>query len=84
MTSRKQPSSFSLLSSPLGRSIAISGCLLILAVILMNGWSLRDSWQLSVNAARETAVNLALSQARQAEDTFLQTEISLREIQRNI
>lgn len=55
-----------------------------MAVILLTAWSLKESWQASVRTTQHTAINLALSQARQAEDTFLQTEISLREIQRNI
>lgn len=77
-------SSFLLLASPLGRSISTFGCLLIIAMLLINAWSFSESWRLRVNAAEESAINLALSQARQAEDTFLQTEISLREIQREI
>lgn len=77
-------STFLLLGSSLGRNLAVSGCLLILAVVLMNLWSLNTSWQQTIRSAEESAVNLALSQARQAEDTFLQTEISLREIQRHV
>ncbi|WP_428944258.1 sensor domain-containing diguanylate cyclase [Pantoea sp. FN060301] len=84
MSLGKRLSSFLLLGSSLGRNIAVSGCLLILAVILLNLWSLNTSWQQTISSAEESAVNLALSQARQAEDTFLQTEISLREIQRTI
>lgn len=77
-------SSSLLFGSSLGRSIAVSWCFLLLAVMLLNAWSLRESWLMNLNTTQASAVNLALSQARQAEDTFLQTEISLREIQRNI
>lgn len=77
-------SSLLLLTSPLGRSITTFGCLLVVAVIIINSWSFSESWHLRVRNAEESALNLALSQARQAEDTFLQTELSLREIQREI
>lgn len=70
--------------SPLERSIALSGTLLIISVIAITLWSLYESWQRNIRQAEEMAVNLALSQARQAEDTFLQTEISLNEIQRDL
>lgn len=66
------------------RIIVLSGCLLLLAVLAINIWSLRESWLRTVQETENTAVNLSLSQARQAEDTFLQTEITLRELQRDV
>lgn len=76
--------SFLFLGSSLGRSIALSCGFLLMAVVVINVWSFRESWDMTVKTAQISAVNFALSQARQAEDTFLQTEILLREIQRNI
>ncbi|MBP2171273.1 diguanylate cyclase (GGDEF)-like protein [Erwinia toletana] len=73
-----------LLNSSLGRSITVFVCLLFVAVVIINLWSLKESWQRTVGDAEQTAVNLSLSQARQAEDTVLQTEITLRDIQRDI
>ncbi|PHP91805.1 GGDEF domain-containing protein [Pantoea agglomerans] len=70
--------------SPLLRSIILSGVLLSVAVIGLNVWTLREDWNGTVDKAEDTAVNLSLSQARQADDTFLQTELSLREVQREL
>lgn len=70
--------------SPLLRSIMLSGVLLTVAVIGLNVLTLREDWNETVRKAEDTAVNLSLSQARQADDTFLQTELSLREVQREL
>lgn len=70
--------------SPLLKSITLSGLLLTVVVIGINLWTLREDWREAVNQAEEMAVNLSLSQARQAEDTFLQTELALREVQREL
>jgi len=70
--------------SPLLRSIILSGVLLSVAVIGLNLWMLREDWNDTVDKAKDTAVNLSLSQARQADDTFLQTELLLREVQREL
>ncbi len=84
MTPDTRLSSALLLHSSLGRRITLFGILLLVAVITINGWSLNKSWQRSVTMAEETAINLSLSQARQAEDTFLQAELTLREVQRDL
>ncbi|MEB7540338.1 sensor domain-containing diguanylate cyclase [Pantoea anthophila] len=70
--------------SPLLRSITLSGVLLAVMVIGSDLWSLREDWNNTVRKVEDTAVNLSLSQARQADDTFLQTELSLRELQREL
>ncbi|MGJ0482638.1 sensor domain-containing diguanylate cyclase [Pantoea agglomerans] len=70
--------------SPLLRSIILSGVLLTVAVIGLNLWTMREDWLETVDKAEDTAVNLSLSQSRQADDTFLQTELSLREVQREL
>lgn len=70
--------------SPLLRSIILSGSLLTATVISLNLWMLHEDWHETVDKAEDMAVNLSLSQARQADDTFLQTEIALREVQREL
>ncbi|WP_288475013.1 sensor domain-containing diguanylate cyclase [uncultured Pantoea sp.] len=70
--------------SPLLRSIMLSGVLLTATVVGLDLWTLREDWYETVGKAEDTAVNLSLSQARQADDTFLQTEIALREVQREL
>lgn len=72
------------MGSSLMLSIVMSGILLFLVALAFNIWSLNESWQTRLRNTEETAINLSLSQARQAQDTFLQTEITLREIQRII
>ncbi|MEZ3498483.1 sensor domain-containing diguanylate cyclase [Pantoea sp. KPR_PJ] len=68
----------------LPRTIALSGILLSVAVVGLNGWSLREAWHETISQAQQMAVNLSLSQARQADDTLLQTELSLREVQHQL
>jgi len=57
---------------------------LSLAVVGLNGWTLREAWHETISQAQQMAVNLSLSQARQADDTLLQTELSLREVQHQL
>ena len=68
----------------LPRSIAMAGLLLTVAVTGLNLWTLRAGWRDTVSQAEQMAVNLSLSQARQADDTILQTELSLREVQHEL
>lgn len=70
--------------SPLLRSIMLSGILLTATVVGLDLWTLREDWYETVDKAEDAAVNLSLSQSRQADDTFLQTEIALREVQREL
>ena len=72
------------LHSSLGRTMAIFMLLLLTAVVVVSAWTLDRSWARKLQDAESNAVNLSVSQARQAEDTFLQTEITLRAIQRDI
>ena len=73
-----------LLYHSLIRSITLAGIVLIAAVLGISIWTLRQDWNDTVRQSEETATNLALSQARQAEDTFLQTELAMREMQRDV
>lgn len=70
--------------SPLLRSITLACSLLTLGVIVVNAWTLHMDWQRTVRSTEERAIDLSVAQARQAEDTFLQIELSLREVQRVI
>ncbi|GLR09631.1 GGDEF domain-containing protein [Mixta theicola] len=72
------------LHSSLGRTMTIFMLLLLTAVLMVSAWTLNRSWAHKLQDIRSNAVNLSVSQARQAEDTFLQTEITLRAIQRDI
>lgn len=72
------------LHSSLGRTMAIFMLLLLSAVMVVSAWTLDRSWTRKLQEAESSAVNLSVSQARQAEDTFLQTEITLRAIQRDM
>lgn len=80
---RKNDSPLSVFS-PLLRSILLSGALLTATVVSLNLWMLHKDWHETVDKAEDMAVNLSLSQARQADDTFLQTDIALREVQREL
>lgn len=72
------------ISRSLPRSIALSGMLLSIAVVGLNSWTLHEAWRDTISQAQQMAVNLSLSQARQADDTLLQTELSLREVQHQL
>jgi len=72
------------LNSSLGRSIALFMSGLLIAGIATSSWTLNRSWERAVEDTERSAINLSISQARQAEDTFLQAELALRDIRRNI
>ncbi|ARJ40624.1 hypothetical protein B1H58_00515 [Pantoea alhagi] len=54
------------------------------AVIAINGWSLWSSWQRTLHLTEENARNLSVSLARQAEDTFLQIDLTLQDVRDRI
>lgn len=72
------------LNSSLGRSITFCMVGLLVAGIATSSWTLTRSWEREVTDTERDAINLSVSQARQAEDTFLQTELVLREVRRNL
>lgn len=72
------------LNRSLPRSIALAGLVLTLAVMGLNLWTMREAWRDTVIQAEQMAVNLSVSQARQADDTILQTELSLRQVQHQL
>lgn len=60
-------------------------CLMIIsaAVLFTGTWSLWHSWHGTVQDAEKDAKNQSLSLSRQAQDTFLQVELTLEELARN-
>lgn len=72
------------LNSSLGRSITFFMTALLLAGVTASSWTLTRSWERAVEDTERNAINLSVSQARQAEDTFLQSELALRDIRRSV
>lgn len=72
------------LRSPLGRSISVFLLLILFTVAGSNIWSLYSNWNNRVRRMADQAMNLSVSQARQADDTFLQVEFTLRDILREV
>lgn len=61
-----------------------AGLLIISVAGLSSGaWSLWLSWQNTVHEAEKHAKNQSLSLSRQAQDTFLQVQLTLEELSRN-
>ena len=54
------------------------------AVIAIDSWTLWNSWQRTLHITEENARNLSVSLSRQAEDTFLQIDLTLRDIRDRI
>lgn len=76
--------SSSLIRTSLGRNMSAFLLLTALAVTGINGWSLWNSWQHRLSEREDDARNLSLSLAKQAEDTFLQVDITLTDVVRQI
>ncbi|WP_039058427.1 sensor domain-containing diguanylate cyclase [Enterobacter sp. Bisph1] len=72
------------LHSSLGRSLTLFMVGLLLAGAATSVWTLTRAWDRQVEDTERNAINLSVAQARQAEDTFLQTEVILRDIRRNL
>lgn len=72
------------LNSSLGRSITLFMSGLLIAGIATSAWTLNRSWERAIKDTERSAINLSVSQARQAEDTFVQAELTLREMRRNV
>lgn len=70
------------LNSSLGRSLAFFIGILFIASVATSIWTLTRSWERTVHAAERSAINLSISQSRQAEDTFLQAELAIMDIRR--
>lgn len=81
---KKANSVSSLLKTPLGRNMAYFLLLTGLAVVAINGWSLWFSWQQKLTDRQDEAHNLSISLAKQAEDAFLQVDITLSDVVRQL
>ena len=68
----------------LGRSLAGFLIVIALAVAGINTWSLWNDWRLKLNEREEEARNLSVSLAKQAEDAFLQVDITLTDAVRQL
>lgn len=66
--------------SGLRRSMLLFLSVISIAVVLINGWALWNSWQRTVEHGEEDARNLSQSLSRQAEDTFLQVDLTLQDL----
>ncbi|WLI77354.1 sensor domain-containing diguanylate cyclase [Kosakonia sp. H02] len=84
MNVKKQVARALALDSSLGRSITFFMVALLVAGVATSTWTLTRSWERAVSDIERDAINLSVSQARQAEDTFLQAELVLRDIRRNL
>lgn len=73
-----------LMRTSLGRSMAAFLLLTALAVLGINAWSLWSSWQQKLGEREDDARNLSVSLAKQAEDAFLQVDITLADAVRQL
>ena len=76
--------SSALMRTSLGRSLAVFLFVTALAVVGINAWSLWHDWQLKLAERENSARNLSVSLARQAEDAFLQVDITLTDAVRQL
>lgn len=72
------------MQSSLGRTMAFFLSLTIFAVVMINIWTLWGSWQHNQKVREEDARNLSVSLAKQAEDAFLQVDITLADAVRQL
>lgn len=73
-----------LMRTPLGKSMAVFLLVTALAVTGANAWSLWASWQQRLAERENDARNLSVSLAKQAEDAFLQVDITLADAIRQL
>ena len=66
-----------LMRTSLGRSLAIFLFVIALGVAGISAWSLWSDWRLKLVEREDNARNLSVSLAKQAEDAFLQVDITL-------
>lgn len=73
-----------LMRTPLGKSMGVFLLVTALAVTGTNAWSLWFSWQQKLAERENDARNLSVSLAKQAEDAFLQVDITLADAVRQL
>ncbi|KFX19394.1 sensor domain-containing diguanylate cyclase [Pectobacterium betavasculorum] len=69
---------------PLPKLMIIFMLFIITTVVALNGWAVFNSHQQLIDSTERNAKNLSLSLARHAEDTFLQVDILLQDLQERI
>jgi diguanylate cyclase (GGDEF)-like protein len=72
------------MDTSLGKSMAAFLLMVTLAVTAINAWELRGSWQHKLDMREDDALNLSVSLAKQAEDAFLQVDITLADAVRQL
>ncbi|ELY4112141.1 sensor domain-containing diguanylate cyclase [Cronobacter turicensis] len=72
------------LNTQTGRVLALFLFVLLGGTLVATTATLYLSWERVLHDTETKAINLSLSQIRQADDTFLQTELTLREIRQNL
>ncbi|WP_241506107.1 sensor domain-containing diguanylate cyclase [Chimaeribacter arupi] len=65
------------------RVMAVFLLIIAVAVVFVVGWSMWQSWQHTLQDTEKQARNQSISLSRQAEDTFLQVQITLEDIVRH-
>lgn len=68
----------------LGRTMVFFLLITVLAVVIVNIWTLWSSWQHNLKVREDDARNLSVSLAKQAEDAFLQVDITLADAVRQL
>ncbi|TCV94335.1 diguanylate cyclase (GGDEF)-like protein [Biostraticola tofi] len=84
MVSQPEPAKEPAVNSSLQLMIMLLIICIVLAILGLNAWSMLASYQRDIRETEENATNLALSLSRQAEDTFLQVDITLRDLAERI
>ncbi|UVO07186.1 sensor domain-containing diguanylate cyclase [Pectobacterium polonicum] len=69
---------------PLQKLMIVFMLFIITTVVALNGWAVFNSHQQLIDSTEQNAKNLSLSLARHAEDTFLQVDILLQDLQERI
>lgn len=69
----------SLLDASLERSVIVFLLVTAVTVFSVNSWTLWSAWQHKLSHREKEARNLSVSLAKQAEDTFLQVDMTLNE-----
>jgi len=75
---------FLYLHTALGRSGNGMLFALLVGVLAVNIWTLKVSWDKRLAEAGDEAMNLSVSLSRQAEDTFMQVEFTLKDVMHEI
>ncbi|MEN5016169.1 sensor domain-containing diguanylate cyclase [Erwinia sp. Eh17-17] len=66
--------------SSLRQMMVIFLLVIVTAVIAINGWIVWSSWNRMISTSQTDARNLSLSLSRQAEDSFLQVDLTLQDL----